>query len=234
MNIIVIDDQCDEQTKRKRGESLCQLILSLGHDCAHQTQVWQSGIVRSWNEDAISAGRQTAAAAEAFFVHANNDFAVEFARDCCSEKYLIFYSGAGRGELDRSTGLTNHCKEHTQHCICREQVTDNVDLIDWDLDGCLKAIQGRDRHFCEVLNKFDPILEAKLNLLYACLDQQSLSRFLADTADPEGWPAISNLQIPSEGSMSEPISKILLDDKGKGRTLQDIDLRKLRDGLLGY
>jgi hypothetical protein len=193
-------------------------------------QVWQQDEPRSWDDGGKDACKQTMESADVFLVHASNACAVDFARDCCPDKYVIFYSGAGKGILETNRDLTAHCRQHAKHCICREQITADIRFVDWDLGGCLKAIQNNDPTFCWVLNKFSPQLEAKLNLLYACLDQRSLVEFLENTKDPYGWSTIEGLTVLWAGKETY-ISEVVLQGK-EVRRVQDIDLPKLRDALL--
>ena len=241
MRVLVIDNHYDKYAEVKRGERLAAKIRSMGFDCSHQMYEWrgeQENRIRSWDDEAKNVCREIAQSAEVFLIHGSNRWPLEFAGDLCPDKFVLFYSG-GKGLLEGNERFLHHCAAHPRHCICKQSVTEDVDAVEWNLEGCLKAIKNGDPTFCEALNEFNGRLEAKLNFLYACLGGcDSIKNFIKapESEQPFGWRWLANCEIPwKQNDNDAEQSKMKLADifpEGNVPELSRDQLVRLREGLL--
>lgn len=160
MNVLLID------SGRDRRNNIYKFILSQSYDCMAFPQVngqeqIESGVL--WENlkntcgDLISQKNY-----DALLIHHNsnqNPFWDDFVRLCCtsSELWAVSYSGGLRVK-----------SVHERHHPFAGNVGASGQAR-WDLGAFLRAIDSHQGNPFDALTRFDPVLEAKLELLHACL-----------------------------------------------------------------
>jgi hypothetical protein len=210
MKVVVVDHV------NARGASLRLAISKLDYKCEHFKNVWgdEDKSPPIWDQSARTLCKSLLVGQPAVFVHRNNDFAEEFARDLCQELYVIFYSGGGL-TANSINYLTDGRNKYPKHCVFPREVHDEVSLTDWDLETCLRELSQGRADFCDRLQHFDRELEAKLNLLYACLGGgNGITEFIqtSETSEPYGWNLLKESSIPWKWEDAHPEAQTRLGD----------------------
>jgi len=204
MKIAVIDGR--DQT---RASNIKRAVEEAGYPgCRQVNYVWgddASARPSVWSDAARDSCRTLVVDTDLILLHINADYALPFAKDVCKGKGVIYYSGGSLSDGDIEH-LREARQEYSKHCVFRNPVRTNIEETDWDLKACLDAIAAGRPDFCEQLHRFDPVLEAKLNLLYACLGG---GKTLQDFRGTNDWGLVKDLKIAEqkeEGTVEQFIS----------------------------
>jgi hypothetical protein len=155
MIIIVIDKTSD------RLKKFCEYLNKLK---SNNSTLEINGYLNVWGNNKEDVPLKYLEPGDINFIHANdevNKYWDTFARDKCSNHFVVCFSGAGVGGL-----VWNNPK----HFAFRETINTEEDIkTKWFLSEFIEAISNNELNPFDKLTNFDPILEAKLNLLHKCL-----------------------------------------------------------------
>src|SRR2546423_2411504 len=160
MNILLVDSNVERRNNLKR------IILEQGYSCDGYTQVtgkdeidedsiWKD--IKEECRDVINKRKYSA-----LLIHHNsnqNPFWDEFTKLCCETEnmWCVSYSGGERAN-----------RVHERHYPFAGNVSAKG-VANWDLKEFLKSVEEGESDPFKALTRFDPIIEAKLELLHICL-----------------------------------------------------------------
>lgn len=222
MKILVID------SKNVRREALVKLFRSLNQilEVKELENVWGEGGPPQTIAELEDQAARAAATGDILLLHAGDDQReAERALSCYSRaaKHVICYSAGYVTDRIRRVASADRDR---RICVLEQRVpvTATVEL-DWDLKGYLDAIKRTLPNACEILNKFDPEREARLDLLYHLLEKSPSIQAVKEW-NPSQIPGLSD---EDREALREEATKFL----GSLKEEPSDALRKLRDVLLG-
>lgn len=181
-----------------RRESIKAALVVIGCAVEAIPEVWGTQTFeRSPSQAEVQELLETRLRADwdAIFLHIHNHLGLETIR-LLDKSPVLEYSG-GSIEPEYRDG-------NPKHAIYEKPTPIDAKLADWNLPGYLDAVAKSDwQKAVEVLNGYDPVLEAKLTLLYSLLGSPlaltGLDRELDVLGDKYGAPVRTVLK-PFEGS----------------------------------
>jgi hypothetical protein len=146
------------------------------------------------------------------------------ARSAREELWLVFYGGSNElVQIVKTTIGENNWKP--RWIVVERSIGNQPEAENWDPKGFVNAIARGETNrekLLAILTGFDPVLEAKLNLLYACLEGGSV---LDNFKHSEEWKLVKNLNVGQQSV--ESLLKTV-----QGDSISPDTLKALRDALL--
>ena len=159
MRILVID------STKPRKEALERLLKALGHEVQGSPEVWgddDSFYKPNWEDIEQLAKNLLDQNWDLVFFHVHNLLSTD-ALTLLNETPVLKYAGGSRIEANFRSG-------NRKHAVYEKLVPNDLSLVDWHIEEYLNAVTSSEWERAEeILNGYDPVLEAKLSLLYALL-----------------------------------------------------------------
>jgi hypothetical protein len=176
MRILVID------STKPRRESLELLLKDLGHEVQASPQVWGddgSFSKPDWEVVEQLTNGMLGQSWDLVLFHVHNDLSAN-ALTLLQETPVLNYAGGSVVEAKFRSG-------NRRHAVYEKLVPQDAKLVDWHIKDYLDAVASKEwERANEVLNGFDPVLEAKLSLLYALLEPPLALKNLSNLLDVLG------------------------------------------------
>lgn len=168
--------------------------------------------------------------ADVNIVHTNNVCAQEFIDFILNNhlnSWVVEFSGGG------IEAMSNRLPSGSRHCLYRSIFTEETNIP--TLAEFLSAVERGDNSACDILNGFDPVLEAKLELLHQCLTPEGAKKVL-DGEFPENLKGVKekfwnknllnlNSKLSEKYNGQSFVYKAIDDteqEKSKGWTVKDL------------
>jgi hypothetical protein len=193
MRILVIDGT------KPRQEALERLLKALGHEVQGSPQVWgddDSFYKPNWEDVEQLAKNLLGQNWDLVFFHVHNLLSTD-ALTLLNETPVLKYAGGSVVEAKFRS-------DNRKHAVYEKLVPLDLNLVDWHIEDYLNVVASKEWERAEeVLNGYDPVLEAKLSLLYALLEPPLALKNLSNLLDVLGNEYGSKAKIilrPFDGS----------------------------------
>lgn len=190
LSILIVDHE------KKRGENLQRKISENHYSASHYLYVWGN----QKSDNPVCDSKDFVPVTNVNLVHSNNACAREFIDFILSnhiESWVVEYSGGGL------EAMGNRPPRTSKHILYPKSI--GLDAQFENLHEFFEAVSKQQENAGDILLGYNPLLEAKLELLHACLTPEG--------RDKVTWDQNGQITIVRDGG--EPFKGTIPDNTGK-------------------